>query len=305
MVRLEQMRESEWVQHLLSRVVFPKGQAQLALAVSGGPDSVAMCLLAALGGRSAHVFFVNHRLRAQAVEDSALVAELARACGFGFSELEAPVAEGPNLEARARKVRYSVLPEECLVAHTADDLAETVVINILRGTGLDGLSSMNVARRPIVALRRNETHALCALAEVAAVQDEMNHDPRFVRNRVRGELLPLMSEISSRDVVPLLARLSVSAGADARLLDELAAQIDRYSATEIANAPLALGRRAVRQLLAQECDHELPVDFDSIERILQVAAGAVKATQIAGGLTVRRSRQRLSVSDGSQVDTDR
>ena len=124
------------------------------------------------------------------------------------------VAPGPNLEARLRAARFSVLPDGVATGHTMDDQAETVLLNLLRGAGSDGLAAMAPGtRHPLLELRRCETHALCAGLGLDPVRDPSNDDPAFMRNRVRHELLPLCAELAGRDPIPLLAR---QAGAVAR-----------------------------------------------------------------------------------------
>ncbi len=126
--------------------------------------------------------------------------------GAEFRLVTVEVAAGPNLEARARDARLAALPPGALTGHTADDRAETILINLLRGSGLDGLAAMGPdPTRPLLALRRHETRSLCADLGLTPVVDPSNTDPRFVRNRVRGELLPLMADIAGRDVVPARA----------------------------------------------------------------------------------------------------
>ncbi len=113
------------------------------------------------------------------------------------------VGAGPNLEARARAARHAVLPPGTLLGHTADDQAETMLLNLLRGAGLDGLAAMAPdARRPILALRRWETVSLCADLGLEPVHDPSNDDLSMRRNRVRHEVLPMLAEVAGRDVVP-------------------------------------------------------------------------------------------------------
>jgi tRNA(Ile)-lysidine synthase len=205
------------------------------------------------------------------------------------------VDDGPNLEARARAARRSVLPPDAATGHTMDDQAETVLINLLRGAGLDGLAGMRPGpTHPILGLRRSETRALCAAMGLPAVQDPSNADPRYVRNRVRHELLPLCSAISGRDIVPVVARQAELLGAEAGLLDDWAAAIDPVDTTALAAAPRPLARRAARRWLRDDGPH--PPDLAAVERVLAVARGEVRATEVAPGVHVRRSQGRLSTA---------
>jgi tRNA(Ile)-lysidine synthase len=202
------------------------------------------------------------------------------------------VGPGPNLEARAREARFAVLPPEAMTGHTADDQAETVLLNLLRGSGLDGLAGMRPGpTHPLLAVRRAETVALCAAWELAPVHDPTNDDPRHLRNRVRHELLPALTAASGRDLVPVLARQSDLLRDEAALLDELAAAIDVTDSRALAAAPVALARRALRRWLADP----YPPDGASVERVLAVARGDAIACEIDGGRRVERHAQRLIV----------
>ena len=178
-----------------------------------------------------------------------MVRAAAERLGAAFRGVRIAVAPGPNLEARARAARYAALPPDALTGHTADDQAETVLLNLLRGAGLDGLAGMDPRRRPLRRLRRHETRALCDALGLQPVEDPTNRDSAFRRNRVRHELLPLLDDIAERDVVPILARQTDLARDDVALLDELAAALDPCDARALAAAPMALARRAVRSWL--------------------------------------------------------
>jgi tRNA(Ile)-lysidine synthase len=174
-----------------------------------------------------------------------------------------------------------------------DDQAETVFVNLLRGAGLDGLAAMRPGpAHPLLAVRRSQTHALCAAWGLDPVQDPSNSDRRFVRNRIRHELLPLASAIAGRDLVPLLARQAGVLADEADLLDELAAAIDPSDAGALAAAPGPLARRATRRWLRGPAPH--PPDLAAVERVLAVARGQLRATDVAPGVRVRRSRGTLS-----------
>lgn len=272
--------------------------------LSGGPDSVALVVLAAAAGCEVTAVHVDHGLRAGSIDDADSARAFAAAVGVEFELHRLELADGPNLEARSRAARLAVVGPDALLGHTVDDQAETVLLNMLRGAGLQGLSA--IARgptHPILALRRAETIGLST--EVAAelgvriVHDPSNTDIRFRRNRVRHEVLPLLADIADRDVAPLLARLADVARDDVRVLDSLAAELDPTDARALTAAPVALARRALRGWLAAG---GYPPDAATVERVLAVARGGAVACEITGGRRVERRRGRLSLVPGEPVD---
>lgn len=275
---------------LLPRCAFPPAGTAVSCAVSGGADSSALLVLASAAGCTVTAVHVDHGLRPGSADEADVVRGLADAVGASFRAVAVHVGDGPNLEARARAARYAELPADVLTGHTADDQAETVLVNLLRGAGLNGLAGMRAdQRRPLLALRRADTEALCDALQLTVVHDPSNLDPRHLRNRVRHELLPLMADLAQRDLVPVLARQADVLRSDAELLDELAAALDPTDARALAAAPLPLARRAVRRWLTGE--H--PPDLATVDRVLQVARGEALATDVGDGRRVSRHQQRL------------
>lgn len=279
---------------LLLRCDFPPAGSELACAVSGGADSLALLVLATSAGCAVTAIHVDHGLRPGSADESAVVADAAQRFGARFRSERVEVRPGPNLEARARAARYAALPVGAVTGHTADDLAETVLLNVLRGAGLDGLAGFDPARRPIRRLRRRETVELCDLAGLQPVHDPSNGDPAFRRNRVRHELLPLLDAIAERDVAPVLARQADLLGSDVALLEALAGEIDPTDARALAKAPRALARRAVRRWL-RDGPEQHPPSAAVVERVLAVARGEAVGCEIGAGRSVRRRQGRLTL----------
>ncbi len=278
---------------MLTRCTFPPAGTRVTCAVSGGADSTALLALAVAAGLDATAFHVDHGLRAGSHLEADTVRATALRLGVRFDSVRVELADGPNLEARAREARHAALPPGTLTGHTADDQAETVLLNLLRGAALPGLAAMRPGpTKPLLALRRSETVALCSAMGLVVVDDPSNRDPRHLRNRVRHELLPLLADLGRRDPVPVLTRQADLAREESDLLDTLAATIDPTDAKALVAAPPALARRAVRHWLT--ADH--PPDAASVERVLAVAAGAAGAAEVTGGRRVERHRQRLTVS---------
>ena len=279
---------------LLERCRFPPPGTEVDCAVSGGPDSTALLVLAVEAGLVATAWHVDHGLRSESSAEGAMVARLAAGLGATAWCVEAPVGDGPNLEARARDARRAVLPPGVLTGHTADDQAETVLVNLLRGAGVPGAAGIgSPERRPLLALRRRETRALCEDLGIQPLADPMNDDPRFVRNRIRHEVLPLLADVSGRDPVPLLARHAMRATEATHLLSGLVADVDPTDVRALAEMPDDLVRLALRGWLTRGADG-LPPDSASVERVLDVARGRIRATEVVGGYRVVRSAGRLS-----------
>lgn len=272
---------------LLARCRFPPPGADVTCAVSGGADSLALLVLATAAGCRVAAVHVDHGLRPGSAAEAEVVAAAARRLGARFRAERAQVAPGPNLEARARAARYAVLPPGAVTGHTADDQAETVLLNLLRGAGLDGLAGMGRDRHPILGLRRAETRAVCDAEGLAPVEDPSNLDPVHRRNRVRSELIPLLDAIAQRDVAPLLARQADLLRDEAVFLDDLAGAVDPTNARALAAAPVVLARRALRRWLGEGQDH--PPDAATVERALAVARGGSKASDVGAGRRLART----------------
>jgi len=188
----------------------------VAVAVSGGADSLALLhalrVLAGPRGWRLRVVTVDHGLRDGSAADAAFVAGHAaelmlpvRVVALAPADLARHRAAGP--EGAARAARYAALHAAAddagcawlATGHTRDDQAETVLLQLMRGTGPDGLAGMAVRTgrllRPLLSVARAETRACCAALRVAWRDDPSNDDPRFLRNAVRDRALPLLEEL--------------------------------------------------------------------------------------------------------------
>jgi tRNA(Ile)-lysidine synthase len=284
---------------LLARCTFPGPGAPVVCAVSGGADSTALAALAVAAGNRISIVHVDHGLRHGSATEFDVVRATAQRLRVPATSVRVHIEPGPNLEARARAARYAALPPDVLTGHTADDQAETVLINMLRGAGADGLAAMRPGpRRPLLSLRRHETEQLCAALGLVTVEDPSNRDRRFLRNKVRHDLLPQLATIAGRDLVPILTRQADLLRDEADLLDELAATLDPTDAKALGAAPLPLARRAIRRWLG---GNGHPPDAATVQRVLDVAAGQAEATDVGAGRRVTRSHQRLTLMCNSST----
>ncbi len=211
----------------------------LVLAVSGGTDSTALSLILAElreeFGLVLHVAHFDHRARPRAAAaDTAFVAELANHIGATLRVGRADAA--PKNEDEARNARYEFLRRVArdlgatavATGHTRDDQAETVLLHLSRGTGLAGLAGMRPERdgivRPLLAIGRADTTAVCAAAGITPREDATNRSLRFARNRIRHRVLPELAKLNP-EIAKAIARLADSAAAVADLSAQRAAAV--------------------------------------------------------------------------------
>jgi len=226
----------------------------LVVATSGGPDS--LCLLYALNslreslGLNLHVAHLNHSLRGRESDDDAeFVAGVARALGLPCTIHKEDVkhrqgGHSSSIEEKAREARYDFLAKVArktgaigvATGHTADDQAETILLHILRGSGLSGLRGMRTVvsqrslsgieytlLRPLLSVPRKETEAYCTAMGLEPRLDVSNLSTEMVRNRIRLELIPTLKEYNP-NIEEALLRLSDSAEQDLEFIEEQVAE---------------------------------------------------------------------------------
>lgn len=293
--------------------------ATVVLAVSGGPDSIALLHLALRAARSTGwrltVAHLDHGLRADSGADAAFVADAAAALGLTAEVRRTDVAalaveRGDGIEEAGRVARYALL--DALVAaapagavamtgHTLDDQAETVLLHLARGTGLAGLSGIAERRgavvRPLLRMRRAALRAALDAAGIAYRLDATNADARFSRNRARADLVPLLESLhpGATEAIGRAARL---AAADDVALGAVAATA--LAARRTADGwltwtdppPRAIGARILRQAIGAPAPAA-----ERIEALLAAAASGRggRTVELGDGrrALVRRHRVRI------------
>jgi len=258
--------------------------------VSGGPDSVALLrALAALGTEPA-VLHVDHGLRGEeSGEDAEFVHRLCENLGVRCEIRRLRLAEGPNLQERARDERYRLAGEVAdglelhtiTAGHTADDVAETVLLNLARGAGLRGLSGIPPVRgrlaRPLIERTRREVLEYLTSLDQAYRTDPTNLTGKYARNRVRLEILPILEELHP-GAARNLARGASLVREDLEALQDLAAEILERRGDEI-TLPLgrlseqhpALRRYAVRRAYSMLLPDAPPLGSALVETLLGLA----------------------------------
>jgi len=272
----------------------------VVVALSGGADSAALALIVSHLGADVGLVHVNHGLAGSPLMGEA-ARDIASVLGGPFEVLSVQVGTGPSPEGQARDARYGSLTSidgPVLTAHTRDDNAETLMINLLRGTGSTGLRGIPEFRapnvhRPILDVSRSETREIATLGGLPFRDDPMNDDLSLTRNRVRRSLIPLMTEFNPR-VVESLARAAAATDADAALLDASTPAVagDGVPIGVLKTLPRPLADRLLGRLLAA---HGVGQTADRLERMWLVAEDSSDRQDLADGLVVRRRGALLIV----------
>ncbi len=271
------------------------------------------------GGLTVCAVHVHHGLRGdEADRDVTFVQEQCAALGVPLTveyvDVPAEITQtGESVEQAARRLRYGVFDrvaaawhvDAVATAHTAGDQAETVLLRLLRGCGVDGLAGIPVKRdnlvRPLLSCTRAEVEEFCARRHIPYVQDSTNGDTAYTRNRVRQELLPLLRQFN-----PLaddcIRRLAAHAAQDSAYLNELAADALEYAyadggyrAAAFAAQPSPVRRRMLRQLLFRfGCYDYAQAHLVSIDEAVLKGQGAVS---LPGYKRVTVSQGRISLQE--------
>lgn len=301
---------------------------KVLLAVSGGPDSMALMHiiheLAPAYGLQLGVAHLNHGLRPQAAEsDAAFVHQQARQYHLTCHiEKKAIERQGGSLEERAREARYAFFERisaahgytKIALGHQADDNAEAVLLHLLRGSGLRGLAGIPPVRgaryiRPLIQLRRTEILAYLERRHIPFVEDSSNEDQRFTRNRIRHDLLPLLQRDYNTNLVGVLNRMATLCRDEESwletlllpLVDKACIHNDRRFmelSTEVLNPlPHAAQRRVLREALRRWRGNLRRMGADHIEALIELLAPARlgRTLDLPGFLRARRTRQGVEI----------
>ncbi len=296
---------------------------RILLAVSGGADSLLLAaatkLEASKVGIQLHALVVDHQLQNGSGDVAASAQK--KLIGLGITEVKvAQVLVSNNsgnggMEAAARSARYKALDDEAdrigavaiFLGHTEDDLAETVLLGLARGSGTRSLSGMafHVGRyvRPFLELTRAQVLAACKESGIEFWSDPQNEDSSFARVRVRNEILPRMEKEIGPGISKALARTSRILREDADALDLIAGDLfaTLVDPTQIPIELISELPSAVRKRVIKRAIEAMGAPTLTAEQIQEVDAliGAWKgqgAVALAGGITVRRDSGRLTLS---------
>jgi tRNA(Ile)-lysidine synthase len=319
--------------------MFRQGQTVM-VSCSGGPDSI--CLLHAmfrvrrLFRIQLAVFHFDHRLRTGSAEDAIYVRRQAARLRLPFflREAEDRPDPGQSVEAWARLARYAALTsvvtetsaDIAALGHTLDDQAETVLLGLVRGGGIDAVAGMPpvggipplglTAVRPLIETTREEVLSFCRGLRLRPREDPTNSDRRFLRNRIRKEALPFLERTLDRNLKATLVRTAEHVRDDANYLDRLASDASpravvigddeiKLDAKALSEMPPVMAARIVRQTLriaaaALGSEWEPDVASAHVRAVLDLASGRPRRrVDLPGPLMAERNKEYVRVSRAS------
>lgn len=282
-------------------------------AVSGGADSIAllwcMWMLREKLGITVEAAHFNHNLRgAESDRDEQFVRKLC-----DFHDIPLHVGDGTivpgkkGLEAAARDARYAFLRSlngTIATAHTADDNAETVLMHLVRGSGLRGLGGITPKSegliRPMLEVTRDEVEAYLAENWIAHVEDSSNAGDAFLRNRIRHSVMPLLKQ-ENPSLARSLSAMALRLRQDEDCLAEMASQLDATDVSALRNAHPALRRRALDGFLKQNGLPEPNASHIVQAEALVFSDRPSAFARFPGGLILARNYGKLTARQAEPV----
>ncbi|MGE3278225.1 MAG: tRNA lysidine(34) synthetase TilS [Candidatus Altimarinota bacterium] len=288
----------------------------LIVAVSGGADSVALLhSLAKSGFKKLVVAHVDHQLRSESSADAEFVHSLAENCGFDFELTVVPVRElaneqKKNEEEMGREERYAFFRQLAarykarfiVTAHHADDQVETVLLNMIRGAGLEGLAGMKVIDgdlwRPFLSHSKQELTAYCKKMKLKFVLESTNRDLEYRRNFLRRKVIPLFKKLNPNFLGTMENNVRIwSSAADylqqeaEKTLKTLRIKHHRYDLKKFLNLDEVLQGVVVRLMFEEVHGHKKNLQqshLDQVLKILRTNVSGKKKEFGAGKVLVRQ-----------------
>lgn len=294
---------------------------KIIVACSGGADSLALSFALAAEAKKRAIQLlgvtVDHQLQSGSGEQARRVVEQLQSMGIELCEIvKVKVSLTDGMEASARRARYEALDAACerygvkkvFLGHTRDDQAESVLLGLARGSGTRSLSAMAVESgkylRPLLGITRAQTISACQEEGLIAWNDPANDDPKYLRSRVRTQVLPFLEEKIGPGIAAALARSAALLRDDADALDGWAmSEFEKLDPSSMDIAALTLLPRAVRTRVIRAAIYAngAPQGSISLEHINPIEALVTSwsgqgVVSLPGGVKVERLSGRLSLS---------
>ena len=294
---------------------------KIMVACSGGADSLALSFALSVEAKKLAIQIIgvtiDHQLQAGSDEQAKRVVAQLEGMGIQLCEIvKVDLSLTDGMEASARRARYGALDAACqrhgakkvFLGHTRDDQAESVLLGLVRGSGTRSLSAMAAHSgryvRPLLGITREQTVSACREEGLVAWNDPHNEDPRFLRSRVRTQVLPFLEEKIGPGIAAALARSAGLLRDDADALDEWATrEFEKIDPTSMDIAALTLLPRAVRSRVIRAAIYAkgAPLGSISLEHLNPIEALVTSwsgqgVVSLPGGVKVQRLSGRLSLS---------
>lgn len=303
------------VRRAVKALLSQAGPTNVAVAVSGGADSLALAAATAMITTDVTGLVVDHGLQPGSADVATAAAEQLAQLKINTHVLKVTVDGPGGMEAAARKARYAALrtaaPDTLiLLGHTLDDQAETVLLGLGRGSGPRSIAGMRALDppwgRPLLTVPRAVTEEACHELGLKPWRDPHNIDPRFTRVRLRHEVIPLMEEVLQGGVAGALARTADQLRDDLDALDQWAARTRQGADTDgtllvtaLADEPSAVRRRVLRGWLMDAGVRELTAaQLRSVDALVGEWRGQ-GGVWLPGNFVARRVHGRLCVERGN------
>jgi tRNA(Ile)-lysidine synthase len=321
------MNVTEIVLDYIQELHLLEPQETVLAAVSGGSDSLCLLLVLRELGFTVRAAHFDHGLRPESARDAESVKHFAQALGIDFHVERGDVRQRARqkrmtLEEAARDLRYDFLlrtAADCrataiAIGHTADDQAETVLMHLLRGSGLQGLRGIRPEAfsrglriiRPLLRLTHEQTVEYCRQAGWQPLEDPSNQDPSFARNRIRRELIPQLRGYNPQ-IVPVLCRLSEIAAAQTELLDRAADDfwhrslmpaetgVIRIVRDAFNQSPLAVRQAVIRRAVEEIAGTLRDLAYRHVNRVIEFSLSptSTRRMNLALGIDVSIEKQSL------------
>lgn len=297
--------------------LFERG-TKIVLGVSGGPDST--CLLSVFSklqkkyALELSIAHVNYHLRGKdSNQDEKFVEKLAEKYELSLDILDAKVEGKNKSEEKLRDVRYTFFEEVrkenkfdlIAVAHNADDQAETVLMRLIRGAGLAGLSAMSAKNgkiiRPLLDTTRKEILGYLKENKLSYRIDKTNKQTIYLRNKIRNKLIPYLEKNYNPNIKQVLTKSAKTFGEDYAVIEELTKKAweknKKLSAKKILSLPVAIQKRILQRALAEKRGSMNHENFNQIEEILKALKSTKNKNQVVNfaGLKMTRRGDKITL----------
>lgn len=301
-----------------------KSEMTLIVAVSGGPDSLTLLhILNQEGFKNIIIAHLDHQLRKESQKDAQLVAELAQKYEKPFELKTVDIkakAQRENLEAVGRTERYQFFRElkhkhkadYIVTAHHADDQIETVLLNIIRGCGLDGLSGMQEVDgdiwRPLLPYSKQDIFDYCKVHQLTFVEDKSNQDLVYRRNFLRHQVIPKLKELNPNLIGTMKNNLRIWKNASDFLLKQAKSYLDeqdlpqqKFRLKSFLELDEVLQALVLRSIFEKVHGHKQNLQQDHLDQVLKILRTNVsgKQKEFGPGKILLRNRYFFKISTSS------